>query len=229
MLAHELRTPLGPVLLGLGELREDERFLEARPTLAMIQRNVELQARLLEELFDFTTLGQQKLRLRPNLVDVHEAVRQVLEICAGQMKAARIKIRLQFGATDSTVLADSMRLQQVLWNLLTNAIKFSFAGGAVTIATASEPDGHIAIDFIDLGIGIEPQLLPLIFEPFKQGDHHHGGLGLGLFIAKGIAEAQRGTLTVASGGLNRGTTFRLKFRAVSPLQPHLPEPVTSYE
>jgi two-component system, chemotaxis family, CheB/CheR fusion protein len=213
MLSHELRTPLTPALLGIYELQEDERFAEARPTLKMIQRNIELQIRLLEELVAFTAVGHHKVPIRSESIDAHEAIRFVLEICQSEIAAAQIEVLLDLRASENVVLADSVRLQQVMWNLLKNAVKFSPPGSSISIATVNDAPGRLTIEFADHGIGIEPALLPLVFDSFQQGDisgqQGKGGLGLGLFIAKGLAEAQGGTLTAFSEGRGRGATFRL--------------------
>jgi two-component system CheB/CheR fusion protein len=214
MLAHELRTPLMPVLLCIGEMQEDPRFAEALPTLGMMRRNIELQARLLEELMDFTTVGQHKVRLRPEPIDVHQALRYVLEICQGEIAAARLGMLLDLRASEPMVLADNLRLQQVMWNLVRNAIKFSPPGSSILITSANDTRGTVTLEFIDHGIGIEPEFLPLVFDPFKQGEdlinqRPYGGLGLGMFIAKGLAEAQEGTLVVSSEGRGLGTTYCL--------------------
>jgi len=214
MLAHELRTPLMPVLLGISEMEEDGRFAGADTILAMMRRNIELQGLLLQELSDFTTVGQHKLRLRLEPIDVHEALRFVLEICKGELAAARMSVKLDLQAMDNIVLADSLRLQQVMWNLVRNAIKFSPPGSSFLITSANETPGSVTLEFVDSGIGIEPHLLPLVFDPFLQGERvvnkqHYAGLGLGMFIAKGLTEAQEGTLMVSSEGLGFGTTFCL--------------------
>jgi PAS domain S-box-containing protein len=221
MLAHELRTPLMPVLLGIGEMQEDGRFTEGAPILAMMRRNIELQARLLEELTDFTTVGQHKVRLRPEAIDVHEAVRFMLEICRTEIAAARVEVKLDLLASNNIVLADSLRLQQVMWNLLRNAIKFSPPGSSITISSANEAPGDVTLLFVDHGIGIEPKLLPLVFDPFKQGEwtinqKQYGGLGLGMFIAKGLTEAQDGSLVVTSEGPGLGATFCLTLNLAPP-------------
>ncbi len=219
MLSHELRVPLSPIILGVNELQEDERFSEARPTLGMIQRNIELQSRLLEELTDFAAVGQHKLRLRLESIDVHEAVRLVLEICGSEIAAAAIEVRLDLRAAKSMVRADSLRLQQVIWNLVKNAVKFSTRGSRVSITSANDAPGSITLEFADHGVGIAPELLPLVFDPLQQGDesmqHRFGGLGLGLFIAKGLATAHQGTLTVASEGRGQGATFRLRLKTLA--------------
>jgi two-component system, chemotaxis family, CheB/CheR fusion protein len=217
MLAHELRTPLMPVLLCIGEMREDGRFAAAEPILAMMKRNIDLQTRLLEELSDLTAVGQRKIRLKFETIDAHEAVRFVLEICRGELASSQIDLLLDLRASENMVSADTLRLQQVMWNLMRNAIKFSAPGSTISIASSNETPGSLTLEFVDHGIGIEPAVLPLVFDPFQQaerlmGQKHYGGLGLGLFIAKGLTEAQDGTLVVSSEGLGHGATFRLTLK-----------------
>ena len=218
MLVHELRTPMTPVLFGLAALLKDGRFAAAYPALTMIQRNIELQSRLLEELNDFAAVGQHKVRLRLASTDAHEAVRLVLEICGDEVAAAAIEVRLDLRAAQFMVLADPLRLQQVMWNLIKNAVKFSPQGGRVSISSVNDATGGLTLEFADRGIGIAPELLPLVFDPLQQGDdtmqRRYGGMGLGLFIARGLAEAHHGTLTVASGGRGEGATFRLSLRTI---------------
>ncbi len=211
MLSHELRTPLTPVLMGIDELQQDGRFAEAGPTLVMMRRNVDVQSRLLGDLVDFTSIGQHKLRLRLDAIDAHEVVRFVQEICRAELAAAQVELRLDLHATESAVLADSLRLQQVMWNLVKNAIKFSTPGSTISVRTMDGLPGHLIIEVADQGIGIEPALLPLVFDCFQQGSlsDQPGGLGLGLYIAKSMAEAQGGTLTAHSAGRGTGATFRL--------------------
>lgn len=220
VLSHELRTPLTPIFLGLSELEEDERFVEARPILAMIRRNLELESALIDELMNFVAVGQQKVRLHLEYIDVHETLRLVLEICHSDLEAKQIKVLLGLRASSHWVQADSLRLQQVMWNLLKNAIKFSPPGSTLSISTSNSPSGQVTIDFVDQGIGIAPELLPHIFDAFRQADPSQqqrlGGLGLGLFIAKGLAEAQHGALSVESEGLGRGATFRLTLYSEHP-------------
>jgi PAS domain S-box-containing protein len=213
MLAHELRAPLAPALMGVEELQQDERFAEAGPTLAMIRRNIELESRLLADLFDFTSLGQRKIRLRSRLIDAHAAIHLVLEVCRPEIAAAQIQVLLDLRASEALMLADPVKLQQVMWNLLKNAIKFSAPASAISISTFDGPSDRLNIEFADHGIGIEPDLMPTIFDSFQQGDFSRydvvGGLGLGLFIAKGLAEAQGGTITALSDGHGKGATFCL--------------------
>jgi PAS domain S-box-containing protein len=223
MLSHELRTPLTPVLLGVEELKEDERFAAARPALTMIRRNLELQLRLIEELSYFTTIGQHKVRMRPETIDAHEHVRFVLEICQSEIAAAQIEVLLDFRASENMVRADSVRLQQVLWNLLKNAIKFSPPGSSISITSTNDTDGSLTLAIADRGVGIDSELLPMVFDPFQQGNGSaqqlYGGLGLGLFIAKGMAEAQGGTLVALSEGRGKGATFRLTLNLAATSNP----------
>ena len=212
ILSHELRTPLTPVLLAVEELEEDERFAEMRPKLAMIRRNIVLQGRLIEELKDFTAIGENKLRLCLESLDAHDALQDVLKICHGEIAGANVEVLLDLRASAQMVRADSMRIRQVMWNLVRNAVKFSPPGSTIFIASANEVPSTLTLEFTDKGIGMDPSLLPLIFAPFIQGDEpkqNTGGLGLGLFIARGLAEAQGGTLTAHSQGRGKGAKFRL--------------------
>lgn len=218
VLSHELRVPLSPIRLGLDELDElnalDGVALcpDVQSTLQMIRRNLDLQSHLLDDLIDFTTLGQHKVRLRLEAIDAHEAIRLVLEICRSELTAARIEVQLDLQAAESVVLADPVRLKQVMWNLLKNAVKFSSPGSRISIVTAELATGWLTIEVTDQGIGIESALLPFVFDSFRQSNLASArgidGLGLGLFIAKGMAEAQGGTLTVLSEGRDKGATFR---------------------
>ena len=218
MLSHELRTPLTPIFMGVAALQNDDRFVEALPTLAMIRRNLALQWRLLDELMDYTKIGQHKVRLRREVVDAHETVRLALEVCESEIDAAQIEVMLDLRAVESRVLTDAAKLQQVMWNLIKNAIKFSAPGSNITIASNNATAGQLTLEFIDHGIGIEPELLPFLFDAFHQGSQStprvNDGLGLGLFIAKGFTEAQGGTLNVVSKGRGHGTTFTLTLRVM---------------
>jgi PAS domain S-box-containing protein len=218
IVSHELRTPLAPVLLGLDELQEDERFADARATIAMMRRNLKLQLRLIEDLNDLTAVAQQKVRLRLERIDAHEAVHFVLEICRSEIAAERIEVHLDLRAPESIIMADSLRIQQIIWNLVKNALKFSPPTSDISIDSANDAEGGLILQFADHGIGIEPELLPFVFNAFQQGDSSTprplGSLGLGLFIAKGLAEAQGGTLTASSEGRGMGSVFRLRFPKV---------------
>jgi PAS domain S-box-containing protein len=222
-LSHELRTPLTPALLGVQALEEDERFAEAKPTLAMIRRNIEIQARLLEALLDFNHIVHGKLQPKLESVDAEGAVQNALAICQSEIAAQQIAISLDFRAAEHHVCTGSTELQQILWILIKNAVKFSERGGSVEIASINTRPGSLTLRISDHGVGIEPTLLPLVFNSFQQGDRsmrqRYGGLGLGLFIAKGLAEAQGGILIAASEGRDKGATFNLTLKIAKPAEP----------
>jgi PAS domain S-box-containing protein len=212
ILAHELRTPITPVVIGLEVLREDERFTDVAPTLAMMERNLRHQVQLLDELMEFIRLGHQKVQLRLEPIDLHYAIRLVLETCNERLSRGRIHVLVDLRATEPMVLADRLKLQQIMWNVLNNGIQFSPPGSSITIRTCNPDVGKVCVEFIDQGPGIEPEFLPLVFAPFQQGPvsaRRPDGLGLGMFIAKGFAEAQNGTLSVSSAGRGLGTVFLL--------------------
>ena len=221
VLSHELRTPLNPILLETSALLERDGDLttdELRATLEMVRRNVRLQARLIDDLLDVTRIGRGKLSLYVETTDCHRLIELALEISrrAKDVSAREPRVRLRLEAAAHYVKADPARLQQVFWNLLSNAIKFTPEWGSVTVRTRNEPgeDGpRIVIEVADEGIGIEPEMLDRIFDPFQQGaDSLHrrfGGVGLGLAVCKGIVDAHGGTITAESRGRGRGATFRV--------------------
>jgi signal transduction histidine kinase/CheY-like chemotaxis protein len=233
VLSHELRTPLTPALAAAGAL-EGDRALPAgvRDDLGMIRRNIELEARLIDDLLDLTRITRGKLQISPRPVEVHRLVDSVLSICRHDAGEKRLTLRTDLCCARAHVLADPARLHQVLWNLVKNAVKFTPAGGTVTVRTVgpvcgcgmavggSEVEGAagastLLIDVIDTGIGIAPDALPRIFDAFEQGDRSRarqfGGLGLGLAISKALVEAHDGgELTAASDGPGTGATFGLR-------------------
>jgi PAS domain S-box-containing protein len=213
MLVHELRTPLTPALMGVCILQSDPRLVDAHETLALIKGGIEMQARLLEELMDYISIGQQKLRLQIEPINAHEALHRALETCASEISAARINVLLDLKATEKMVLANPLKLQQVLWNLLRNAAKFSSPDGNVFLTSTNEAPGRFTLEIADEGVGIEPEFLPSVFDAYQQGSHSQhtrpGGLGLGMFISKGLMEALNGSLTVSSAGRGCGTEFRI--------------------
>jgi PAS domain S-box-containing protein len=221
MLSHELRTPLAPALLALSALLEDERTPETlREELGVVLQGIALEARLVDDLLDATRVGAGKLRLVMQRVDVHDVVRQAVALCRRDVDAAGVELRLELEETiESHVRADAVRLQQVLWNLLKNACKFTPAGGIVSIRSrflpgaSSDGPGRVVIEVHDTGVGMEPGLIDRIFDPFEQGGeglHRPGGLGLGLAIARTIAEAHGGQLRASSGGPGQGSVFTLE-------------------
>ncbi len=219
VLSHELRTPLTPVLAEVSALLDDPATPEAfRPVLEMTRRNVDLQARLIDDLLDLSRIAQGKLPLRREVVDAHLLISRALEICRAGIDEARLDLVVDLRATRHHVEADPARLQQVVWNLIKNATKFTPAGGVVAVRTVDVGEA-LAIEVADSGMGIATDVLSRIFDAFDQGDttvtRRFGGLGLGLAISRGLAEAHGGRLIAASPGPSLGATFTLELPAVA--------------
>jgi signal transduction histidine kinase/ActR/RegA family two-component response regulator len=224
ILSHELRTPLTPVLAAVSAMLEKGEAPEIRPTLAMILRNIELEARLIDDLLDVTRIGRGTFRLDPVTLDAHEVVRQAVDICLSEIEDGGITLSLELSAADHHVEADPSRLQQIVWNLLKNAVKFTPGGGTVVVRSrnleAPGPAGRpaLAIEVADTGVGIGAESLDRIFEAFEQGEassRRRSGLGLGLAIGRSLAEAHGGRLTAQSPGPGRGSTFVLELPTVA--------------
>src|SRR5215470_16380573 len=219
MLSHELRTPLTPVISALESLEtEPTQTEDARASLAMIRRNIELETQLIDDLLDFTRIAKDKMQLRFVPLDAHQAVSNVVEICRAEARAKSLHVHLNLRARNGHVTADGAKFQQIVWNLLKNAIKFTPAGGDITIASENRSETILNVTIRDSGIGMEPEVMQRIFEPFEQGnrsfEHRFGGLGLGLAISKSLAQAHGGTLTAQSDGSNHGSTFTLSMQAL---------------
>jgi PAS domain S-box-containing protein len=228
-LSHELRTPLTPVLATVEylEMRIDLPP-ELRPEIASIRRNIELEARLIDDLLDVTRIGQGKLELHRERLDVHIAVRTALEFCQAEIDAKELEISLALRAQAHFVWADSARLQQIFWNLIKNAVKFTRSEGSIRIRSTNTGRGRLAIEIADTGEGIEPETLPRIFGVFEQGNpdvtRRLGGLGLGLAIAKMLVELHGGSLTVASPGKDQGSVFRIELESIPDVKNQDPRP-----
>jgi PAS domain S-box-containing protein len=222
VLSHELRTPLNPILLAASSMLDrpcDPE--EIRPTLEMIRQNVNLQARLIDDLLDVMRIVQGKMPLHWEVADCHRIIDQAIRICRSEVSGHDLRLTVEAVARHHHVNADAARLQQVFWNLIKNAVKFTPEGGRITVRTRNESgDGEdrIIVEVSDTGIGIEPAILPTIWDPFQQGEttvtRKFGGLGLGLAICKGVVEAHGGMLEAESPGKDRGTTFRVVLKAL---------------
>ena len=224
VLSHELRTPLSPVLMAVSALIDGDENLVLRSTLEMIRRNVELEARLIDDLVDVTRIGRGTLRLDSRTVDAHDAVRQAVHICRGEIEQGRISLESDLTAAEHYVEADPARLQQIMWNLIKNATKFTPPGGSIAVRSRNQPPlgpggrPRLVIEVADDGAGIEAEALTRIFQPFEQGDvspRQRSGLGLGLAIGRSLAEAHGGRLTAASPGPGRGSNFVLELPTVA--------------
>ena len=213
MLSHELRTPLTPVIASAIEL-ESERALpeNIRESLQMIRRNVELEARLIDDLLDLTRINKGKVQLNFEVVDAHSLLHNTLEICKGEIDRSDLMLELDLAAQDVYLRADPARLQQIFWNIINNAVKFTPNHGRIHIATSNDSEGKLQVTIADSGLGIEAEMLPKIFDAFEQGTRTRlGGLGLGLAISKKLIEAHKGTVMAESGGRDKGTKFSLVF------------------
>ncbi|CAN7403681.1 ATP-binding protein [Pseudoduganella sp. LjRoot289] len=209
-LSHELRTPLTAILGWAQVLRRGSRDeADLHRGLQTIERNARAQAQLIEDLLDMSRITSGKVLLDMQALSPLAVVDAAIETVRPAADAKNIQIERDFGG-GSLVAADASRLQQVVWNLLTNAIKFTPKGGAVRVAVR-EDEGHVAITVADTGIGIRPEFLAHVFERFRQADstttRRHGGLGLGLSIVKHLVEQHGGTVSVASPGEGRGASF----------------------
>lgn len=223
-LSHEFRTPLTPVLMTAAALREDVTLpASARNQLGMIERNIALEARLIDDLLDLTRIARGKFDVRRQPCDAHSLIGLAIEIVRDDSLTRSISIQRQFDAQYSGLVADPARFQQVIWNLLRNAVKFTPRGGTISISTrdeAAEAGAHrLHIEVRDSGIGISPAQLEKIFLPFEQGgligDHRFGGVGLGLAIARAIVDFHGGTIRAQSEGTHQGATFLVEFPAAT--------------
>ena len=222
MLSHELRTPLTPVMAALDTLESDgPRSSESKTSLSMIRRNVELESQLIDDLLDLTRITKDKLQLRFGTLDAHEVINNVVEICRPEAQSRNLKLNLNLRGGAHHVSGDAAKFQQIVWNLLKNAIKFTADHGEITFSSSNPEPQLLAIAVHDTGIGIQPEIMNRIFDPFEQGERafqrRYGGLGLGLAISKSLAQAHGGTLIAQSEGRDRGSTFTLTMKTVPPL------------
>jgi signal transduction histidine kinase/CheY-like chemotaxis protein len=232
-LSHELRTPLTPVLAMVSGFEGDERLpADVRSHLAMMRRNLELEARLIDDILDLTRITRGKLELRREPADLVQILEHALQTVEQDVLVKRLRIVTQLPREDRLLWVDSPRLTQVFWNLLHNASKFTPEGGTITVRTRRDGDGHV-VEVADTGMGIEAEALEHIFDAFDQGRpgmaHRFGGLGLGLAISKAIVEMHGGSLTAFSGGRNQGATFAVRLPASDGLTLARAEAVPSLE
>jgi signal transduction histidine kinase len=212
MLSHELRMPLTPILFSASMLSKDERLPEyARKQLESIAHHVQVEARMIEDLLDVARISEGKLKLALDSVDIRALIDSALSICAENLSSKNLSVHREFQADDPLVLADPARLSQVLWNLIQNAAKFTPSDGRVTVRVTNPEQDWLRVEVIDTGIGIEPEALSRIFDPFEQVEPGRaGGLGLGLAISKAIVESHGGKISANSEGSQRGSTFAIE-------------------
>ena len=226
VLSHELRTPLNPISLTINSiLGRTEETDELRHDLELIRHYVGLEARLIDDLLDVMRIARGKMPLRAEITDVHRLVEQAVAVCDADLIARSLLLTIDLQAKRSQIQGDPNRLRQVFWNLIKNAVKFTPEGGSITLRswnetthddslTGLEERPWLVVAVTDTGIGIEPAILPRIFEAFHQGDsaitRQFGGLGLGLAICNGIVEGHGGDLSARSDGQGKGTTFTVR-------------------
>ncbi len=217
-LSHELRTPLNPILLIASDAVHDRTLAEeTRESFDTIRRNVELEARLIDDLLDLTSIVRGKLTIRRELRDLHAILGDAIAAAQPTFIENGITLKLALGARQAGLMADGLRIAQILINLLKNAAKFTPRGGTVTVETLREPDGTLVVHIVDSGIGLTAAELERVFDAFEQGEHarehsthRFGGLGLGLAIAQRLAQLHGGNITAASAGRDQGACFTLR-------------------
>src|SRR6476619_6049237 len=197
-LSHELRSPLTPVVATVGELEAE--MADSKPVkdaLEVVRRNVELEARLIDDLLDITRISKGKLQLSFEPISIHQILQRAYEICRNEIKAKNLEVNFGLRAAHTHVEGDPARLQQVFWNLIKNSVKFTPEKGRITIETLNPTPDKIEVRVIDTGIGIEPEKIDKIFNAFEQGaeiTRRFGGLGLGLAISKALIDAHGGKI-----------------------------------
>ncbi len=212
VLSHELRTPLTPVLMTVDALQHDPSLSPSvREDLAMMKRNIELETKLIDDLLDISRITSGKLALHVSAVDLNDVVRNVCRICGPLIRERGIGLQTRLDRAPGVINADSARVQQVLWNVLMNAIKFTPAGGSIFVGTSWLTRERCEVRIQDNGAGITPEVLPHIFNAFEQGGvnitRQFGGLGLGLAICKALVALHHGTIRAESAGVGQGSTF----------------------
>jgi signal transduction histidine kinase/CheY-like chemotaxis protein len=222
-LSHELRTPLNAILgwarlLDLGTMGPEDT---AR-AIATIGRNARVQAQLVDDLLDVSRIVSGKLRLDMAALDLTEVADAAIDVTRSAAEARGIQLTVHYDARPVLVMGDADRLQQVIWNLLSNAIRFTPPPGRVDLQVRVSSE-HAEIVVRDTGVGIQPAFLPHVFDRFRQFDSAttrlHGGLGLGLAIARSIVELHGGRIEAASSGEGLGATFRVELPAARMVRP----------
>jgi len=219
VLSHELRTPLTPVLATLSLMEQRGNWTaEQRAEIEMLRRNVEAEARLVDDLLDLTRINRGKIQLHFEIVDAHAAVRDILAMFQREIDVKALEASVALRAKEHHVWADPGRLQQIFMNLVSNAVKFTPEGGTIAIRTGNKPDGRLSVEVRDTGVGMDLATLQRLFEPFEQGDQpttrQLGGLGLGLSIARSLTQMHNGTIEAHSAGLGQGATFTIELATV---------------
>jgi len=213
-LSHELRTPL-TAILGWSSMLRDSRLNEKMRATALeiVERNARTQQQIIDDILDVSRIITGQLRLEPEPTDLRAVVEAAVDTVRTAATAKNINLRATFEPCAGPVMGDPRRLQQVVWNLLLNAVKFTPIGGEVRVSVERE-GAHERVVVSDTGAGIAPDFLPYVFDRFRQGDQSttrtHGGLGLGLAIVRHLVELHGGTVRAESEGAGRGSTFTVE-------------------
>ncbi len=227
VVSHELRTPL-TAILGAADVLRQETSLdpEVREMIETIRDGAIQESRIVGDLLDSTSLAAGKLSLSLSQLDIDRVIRSVTSEFAPQLAEKNLRLHLDLKC-QARFHGDSGRIAQALRNLLANAAKFTPVAGEIRISS-SDSGGNVVVEITDTGIGIAPEVIARLFQPFEQGDRsttrQHGGVGLGLYLARSIVELHGGTLTGQSGGVNQGTTFTMTLPALSSALPTTPVP-----
>jgi PAS domain S-box-containing protein len=233
VLSHELRTPLSPVVMTIPAIESDAELPERlRSDLAMVRRNIDLEVKLIDDLLDLSRITTGKLHLQVQLVKVHELLLHMIQSSHADVVAKQLLLSERLEANNDRLMGDATRLQQVFWNLLRNAIKFTPDHGKIMIRSFNAVDAtgasRLVVEVQDSGVGIAPEILPRVFDAFEQGDartsRQFGGLGLGLAISKALVEMHGGSISARSGGHLQGSVFRVELVVENPTNASPPPP-----
>ena len=226
MLSHELRTPLNPILLWANATLEEEQLAPSlKEGIQMVRRNVELEASLIDDLLDIARITGGKLQLHLQLSDAATLIRDALEMVKSESVRKHLEMRVELSARNHRVVVDQARIQQVFWNVLKNAQKFTPEHGTISIRSFNQGEEKLLFEITDSGKGIEPALLPKIFDAFQQGASPGEGLGLGLAISRAIIQNHGGKIYASSKGSGSGATFTIELKTAqdeAPLTPATP-------
>jgi PAS domain S-box-containing protein len=214
-LSHELRTPLTPALMAVSALQQDQTLSpRAQADLAMIRRNIVLETRLIDDLLDLTRITHNKLELLEVPLELHSVLQNSIDVCVAGIEAKTLDLSLNLSASETDTTGDMVRLQQVFWNVIRNATKFTPIGGAIRISTSNPQSGQFRVTVADSGVGFDPADAEKLFESFRQlGDgatRRSGGLGLGLAISRAIVNAHGGRIWAESPGSNLGAAIHVE-------------------
>jgi PAS domain S-box-containing protein len=218
-LSHELRTPLTPVLLLASDAAGNSSLSESvRGDFSAIHKNVSLEARLIDDLLDLARIARGKLKVDPKPCDVHGVLQDAIAVVRGDLEEKRIRLSVLPYAERAHVLGDAVRLQQIFWNVLRNAVHFTPQGGSITVVVSTDRTrGELVVEITDTGVGIAAEDLVRIFGTFSQGadegtgsTRRFGSLGLGLSISRTLVELHAGSISATSAGRGAGSTFAIR-------------------